>query len=180
MGLPATGKSTLARLIAARYGFALLRKDAVKEPLLDVIGANDRAESRRLSDASFAVLFSIARECLASGAGLVLEGNFRPGEHEASVLSLFEGLTGPRITQVVCRAAEAVRVARLQARVNDPSRHSGHRDAALAAEKYTADVLSLPGERLVFDTDDITCVDDAIVRARPLLSALDQLTLRKS
>lgn len=179
-GHPGTGKSTLARVLAGRYGLALLRKDAIKEPLLDSLGARNREESRRLSDASFAIMFSLARECLDAGEGLILEGNFRPGEHEAAVLALIEGRTEVRITQIVCRAADAVRIARLQARANDPSRHSGHRDAALATEKYKSDELALPGEPLVFDTDGITCVDEGIVRARPLLLVLDQLFFRKS
>src|SRR5690349_7421308 len=81
-GLPATGKTTLARTVAARYGLPLVAKDLIKEPLLDVLGASDAAQSRRLSDASFAILFAIARELHAAGVDMLLEGNFRPGEHE--------------------------------------------------------------------------------------------------
>ena len=87
-GLPGTGKTTLARAVAARYGMPLVCKDTIKEPLLDVLGAVDRAQSRQLSDASFAVMFALARGCLQAGTDLVLEGNFRPGEHEAEVQAL--------------------------------------------------------------------------------------------
>lgn len=54
-GLPGTGKSTLARVLARHFAVPLIGKDAIKEPLFDVIGALDRHDSRRLSDASFAV-----------------------------------------------------------------------------------------------------------------------------
>jgi predicted kinase len=87
-GLPGTGKSTLARALASRYRVPIVAKDTIKEPLLDVIGAADRAASRNLSDASFAVMFSLARACLAAGTDLLLEGNFRPGEHESAVEAL--------------------------------------------------------------------------------------------
>jgi len=64
-GLPATGKSTLARELARLLQAPLVGKDMIKEPLLDVLGADDERHSRLLSTASFAILFSLARELLA-------------------------------------------------------------------------------------------------------------------
>lgn len=186
-GLPGTGKSTLARLLATRYRWPLLRKDAVKEPLFDILMTDvvmmDRAASRRLSDASFAVMFALARECLATCAAVVLEGNFRPGEHEAALLPLLDpapAAGGPEsavsLAQVICRTREPERLQRLRARAKDPSRHPGHRDAALAVERHdaTTDELRLPGVCFVFDSDDIAHVDEGLARVRPLLLALDQ------
>lgn len=84
-GLPGTGKSTLARSLARHLGVPLICKDTIKEPLLDLLGAADRSESRRLSDASFAVMFALTRDCLRAGTDVILEGNFRPGEHEVAL-----------------------------------------------------------------------------------------------
>ena len=192
-GMPGTGKSTLAGSLARHLRVPLICKDTIKEPLLDVIGAIDRAESRRLSDASFAVMFSLARGCLRAGTDLILEGNFRPGEHESALSALIDDANatdrnnddtanGVRVTQILCRAPEHVRIARLKARSTDPSRHPGHRDADLAVDDtagatadsaadsaadpavgfpaghaagrspLTADFLALPSERFVFES----------------------------
>jgi predicted kinase len=145
-GLPATGKTTLARALARRHSALLLAKDTIKEPLLDVLGAADAAASRALSDASFAVLFAMARELVGSGCDLVLEGNFRPGQHEEPLRALF----APHIAgaQILCRVPDSVRRARLIARAADPARHAGHQNAELVAAESQADgFLELPGAR---------------------------------
>jgi predicted kinase len=174
-GLPATGKTTLARVIARRYAAALIAKDCVKEPLLDSIGAADAAASRRLSDASFAVLFALAHEQLGCGVSVVLEGNFRPREHAVPLRRVLTAVPdasgGARCAQVLCRVDEAVRRRRLAGRASDPERHSGHRDAeqleaAKSAEEACA-FLDIPGSRFVWE--GIEAAD-----TKPFLHALDR------
>ena len=153
-GLPGTGKTTLARYLAQRYRAPLIAKDTIKEPLLDVLGAPDRARSRTLSDASFAVLFALAREQLRAGVGVLLEGNFRPAEHSAPLAHLVAipppaGITAG-CAQVLCCADEATRSRRIAARAADPARHPGHRDAELAAAPPADAMLEIGGSRFVF------------------------------
>jgi predicted kinase len=157
-GLPGAGKSTLARVLARHYHLPLAAKDLIKEPLLDVLGAADAAQSRRLSDASFAALFRLAREWAMNGISFVLEGNFRPGEHESL---LREAASRAELAQVLCRVPEAERLARLATRGHDPSRHPGHRfgerlgapagarSAATAAVTNCDAFLDLPSARFV-------------------------------
>jgi predicted kinase len=123
-GLPAVGKTTLARYLSERYCVPTIAKDLIKEPLLDVLGAANAERSRQLSDASFAALFRVVRELRASGISFVVEGNFRPGEHEAALL---QAVGSAQVAQVLCRIPEAERIARLDARNSDPTRHAGHR-----------------------------------------------------
>jgi predicted kinase len=152
-GLPACGKTTLARVLANALAVPLLTKDGIKEPLLDVLGADDPAASRRLSNASFAVLFALAHEQLASVGTVVLEGNFRPGEHEAAVQALLAGGALPSCTQILCRVPEPLRQIRLQGRAAEGSRHPGHQDGVWVAQaEVRGDAfLDLDGPRIVHD-----------------------------
>jgi len=155
-GLPGAGKSTLARELGRRYRLPLLAKDFIKESLLDVLGAADAAHSRKLSDASFATMFRLAAEWVREGDSFILEGNLRPGEHEAA---LRDALASVRVIQLLCRVPEGERLARLAAREHDPARHAGHRfgerqsavaSAMLALSPGDA-FLDLPSDRLVHD-----------------------------
>jgi glucokinase len=163
-GLPGTGKTTLARLMARRHGLPLIAKDTIKEPLLDLLaseppgaaGADGGAleRSRLLSDASFAVVFALARELLSLGSSLILEGNFRKGEHEAQLAGELQraGLPQLPIAQVLCHLPEEERHARLLARRHEPSRHPGHFAGELALTTGGAGHLELPGLRLELTT----------------------------
>lgn len=162
-------------MLAQRYALPLICKDTIKEPLFDVIGAADRAASRRLSDASFAAMFALARDCLRAGADLILEGNFRSGEHEPALIA--DARTATNIAQILCRASEPVRIARLTARATDISRHPGHDDAATlvqGASPPPSDFLALPGLRLVLDGDGLSPADTHDQRVLALLDAMDQ------
>ena len=152
-GAPASGKTRLARALQARYRAAGCSKDEIKETLFEVLGSSDAAWSRRLSDASFALLFQWAAPLLQAHALLLLEGNFRHGEHEAALRSLLER-SGASAAQVLCVAQPATRAARLAARAADPGRHRGHRDRHTEVGSGPgAAFLDLPGLRLSFDSE---------------------------
>lgn len=167
-GLPGTGKTTLARRLAGHYRIPLIGKDTIKEPLLDVL-ESDGARSRILSNVSFAVLFALAKEILAAEVGLILEGNFRSGEHEAELLAAASGRHAA-IIQVLCRVEETERQARMLGRATDPTRHPGHRDAGQPGPVAACDsFLEIPGERLQFDGSR-----DAAGSLSQLTATLDQ------
>jgi predicted kinase len=154
-GLPGTGKTTLARELSKRHAVPVIGKDAIKEPLMDVLGSG--APSRVLSNISFAVMFSLAQELLALGNSLILEGNFRSGEHEAPLLAAMPPIP-PAIVQVLCSADEEERRARLLRRGGDPTRHAGHADARQLEPVAACDsFLELPGERLVYRVGSASC-----------------------
>jgi len=163
-GLPATGKTTLARALAARYGAPLLAKDLVKEWLMDSIGPVDAARSRQLSDMSFTMLFAQLAETANAGVDAILDGNFRAGQHEAALRDLAD----VRIAQVICRLDEVTRQQRIAMRAGDPARHAGHGEARAGIDPSNDCFLDLAGPQLTHAGD----ADAAALQA--LLQQLDQ------
>jgi predicted kinase len=152
-GAPASGKTRLAASLAQHYGACLCSKDEIKELLFDTLGERDAQWSRALSNASFALLFAYAPRLLSVQRLLLLEGNFRTGEHEAALAAILSASAGG-MAQILCQADAATRAARLAARAADPGRHAGHRDrkADATAARGTG-FLDLPGPRWLFSSD---------------------------
>ena len=127
------GKSSLAAPLAAELGYSLVTKDLIKETLHDALyvpgdGKIDEAWSRRLSGASFELLFTLA----ARAGDMVIEANFHP--HSEFERDRLRGL-GDRVVEVHCACPAEVAVARYNAR----PRHEVHwlKTATLTAmDKY--------------------------------------------
>jgi predicted kinase len=176
-GLPASGKSMLAAALAARLELPLIAKDTIKEALFDFLGAppgsgDAAAWSRRLSDMSYAVLFRLAAQQAGVRHAVLVEGNFRVGEHEAAL----QGRGS--FAQVICRVGERERAARLRRRARSGDRHAGHLDASVAGaeaaiavariEPEASGFLDLPGPRFEYDST----AGEAAARFDLLLDAL--------
>jgi hypothetical protein len=76
-GLPGSGKSTVAGLLAEALQLPLIDKDAILEALFDSLGVGDRAWRGRLSRASDAILVACAR----NAGSAVLDNSASPVQH---------------------------------------------------------------------------------------------------
>jgi predicted kinase len=132
LGSPASGKTTLARRLAAAFGLGCLCKDDIKEALFDSLGVGDRDWSRRLSEASFAVLGAFAGAELAAGRSCIVEGNWR--DSHADALRRVFVPHGARALEISCVADPQEIVRRFTLR----TRHPGHLDLEFAQDELLA------------------------------------------
>lgn len=166
-GLPCSGKSKVAQRLGEELRWPLLCKDDYKELLFDTLGYSDRAWSKRVSAAAYALQFSQARQLAASKVNFILEGNFRWLEHRAHFDVLFAAATG---VQIHCRANAEVLVQRFKARAHSGNRHPGHVDieslAEIERELLSAEQQPLPLSGAVIDCNTTrdwpTAVDTAV------------------
>ena len=166
-GPPASGKTTIARVLADALPAPLLAKDPIKEALFDGLGTGDAEWSRKLGIATYGILYLVLEEELRAGRSCVLEANFDHNEASAQLAAI--QLRRPfRALQIVCTAARDVLIERFVGRSD--SRHPGHIDderledviESIDAGRWRE--LELDGETLEVDTTDWAVVDvDALV-----------------
>ena len=116
-GLPASGKTTLARALAVELDLPLISKDTVKEALFDSLGTGDLEWSQSLGRAAHAVMYGIAKDVRSA----VLESHFWRGVAEEDLLAL-----GRPLVQVYCRCPTEIAAERYRSRASSPDRHKGH------------------------------------------------------
>ena len=178
-GPPCAGKSTLATRLREELRWPLLAKDSFKELLFDGLGWSDRAWSKKLSQASYALLFNVAAEVLRAGQHCIIEGNFRWRENDGRFGSLLR--PDLQVIQICCTAPLPVLVARLHGRIAAGQRHPGHLDGQTAAEvegelARLSQPLPIAGAQLSFDSSNAEpgAVQLLIAAVRSLLAGIDR------
>ena len=125
LGLPGTGKTTLGKHIARELNLPFVYKDGIKELLFDKFGWSDRAWSRKVGIASYAVLYYFVEAQLSAGRSCIVESNFNATYDTEQFLALkakydFEPL------QICCIADGEVLFQRFKKRAEAGDRHPGH------------------------------------------------------
>ena len=150
-GPPASGKSTLAPLLAHRLHLPLLAKDTIKDALMEVIPPTDVEHSRQLGRAAVRVMLALAA---ASPLGAVLESNFYRSR-AAGDLARLPG----RVVEVFCRCDHDIATARYRQRAG--TRAVGHFDHLRTDDELWNPEVAAPvaGGWPVVELDTNTTVD---------------------
>jgi predicted kinase len=155
-GPPGSGKSTVAAPLASALSLPLLAKDAIKDALIEVLGAPATVEdSRELGRASVMAMLTVAR----TSPGAVLDSTFYP-----YTLPHLRALPG-QLIEVRCVCPRPVVDARYGAR--SASRARGYFDSERPAEElWNEHHLAPTGLGPLIEVDTTDQVDVAAVAAR--------------
>ena len=167
-GVPASGKSTLARMISTRRQFPLLTLDRVKEPFFEHLGAGDREYNRKLGRASYRAIFDLIGD-FPHGSTSVVDAWF--GFQPIEVLrSHLERNDIGRVIQIWCASSPATVTARYAARLS--SRPAGHPGADYLPELTALaerarpfpdfPTLALETDQAIDDTSTLAWIEAAL------------------
>jgi uncharacterized protein len=126
-GLPGTGKSTLARALADRAGFTVIRSDVIRKELAGrpPTEPTPAAERERLYSAewthrTYAECLRRAEDALFTGERVIVDATFADDAHRQQFLSMAARLAVPAAI-LLCRAEPATVRKRLAERRDDAS-----------------------------------------------------------
>ena len=123
-GMPATGKSTLAKKLSDALDFAILEKDEIKDEMFDTIGFKDRKEKRALDVAANAILLRCTEKLLDKGNSLIIVNNF-DSDMSGRVQEMIDK-AGCKCVTVFLNGDPEVLYKRYVARDANHVRHMGH------------------------------------------------------
>jgi uncharacterized protein len=111
-GLSGTGKSTLARALQSRSGFAIISSDRTRKRLAAIPVQRSAADSYKsgiytdaVTEATYTAMLDEAAQMLRDGTGVIFDGTFQDPAQRKAVLELAEQVKLP-ILFVECRAED--------------------------------------------------------------------------
>ena len=135
-GIPASGKSTVARAISRARNWPLLSLDTIKEALFANLGTGDRDYNRLLGKASYQAVFALIGD-FPDHTTVVIDAWF--GFQPVEILQTHIAHAGlHQLAEVWCHAPGQVLGERYSSRLDQ--RHAGHLGAS-----YVPELVELAG-----------------------------------
>tara|TARA_B100000003_G_scaffold128177_1_gene114920 strand:- start:65 stop:634 length:570 start_codon:yes stop_codon:yes gene_type:complete len=136
IGGPATGKTTVGKILAKHFGLPFFSKDGVKEPIFDYVGCPTSIENEsplsgtKMDDAAQAILFHLLEMQISVNKGCLFDSTFGKS-HVEELNRIFKHYDHKPI-QIVCYAKKNILKERYYNRAINSLRHPGHLDTVLA------------------------------------------------
>ena len=122
-GIPASGKSTLAKELGKRLDLPVFSKDEVKERLYDTLGFQSREEKIRLGIAAMNIMYDIAEQMMKCGKPFLLENNFE-NESKDGLIRILKAYRCKVLTITLTGDYQVI-YQRFVKRNTNPDRHRG-------------------------------------------------------
>lgn len=134
-GPPGAGKSTVAKRIAASFGFPHIDRDDIKDSLFESLGWSDREWSKRVGMAAWSLMVDLTERLIAARGSLVVDTNFEPSLATEWFRSLRERHAFIPV-EIYCYADPAELARRFRERWECGDRHPGHTDTFTDERAY--------------------------------------------
>jgi thymidylate kinase len=170
-GIPASGKSTLARELAAALNLTFIDKDEILEELFDALGCDNSADRQKLSRASDNILqLSSIRSQRAAIVSFWQSSSGR--ENSGTPTSRITKLPGP-VVEIYCDCSPELAIRRFQRRERHPSNFDGEKsleEIRLWFERVAADGPIGIGNLVTVDTGSDPVVKDVVAEIMSISS----------
>jgi predicted kinase len=163
-GFSCTGKTTIGLKIAKEFSLPFINKDNIKERLFDSLGWKDREWSKKLSLASYEILYYFLDSSLEAGNSVIVESNFFPEDHDDNFHYLMKRYEFVPF-QILCKTEGEILFERFKQRFEAGQRHPGHVDKESFDEmklrllKGRIEPLKIEGKLIEIDTTDFDKID---------------------
>ena len=176
-GIPAAGKSSMARKLAVHYQIPMISKDDIKEILFDDLGFNSREEKVKEGIAAMHIMYYMAEQMMRVKKPFILENNFEFISKE-ELIKLLNEYEYQAITVTLTGDYPTI-YQRFLERNENPTRHRGHvvndcypeiemnhkaavlsyEDFVTGIQKRGMDQFSANGPQVIVDTTNFEKLD---------------------
>ncbi|MGL4312210.1 MAG: ROK family protein, partial [Paracoccaceae bacterium] len=157
-GVPASGKSSVARALSDTTGWPVITLDTIKNPFLTELAPVDRAQNRTLGRASYAAIFDLVAD-MAPGSTAIIDAWFGFQPPEVLETHLSRASIGQTL-ELWCIAPPDTIGARYAARVD--ARPAGHPGMEYVPELIALAARAGPnGRAAVLNVDTTAPIDTA-------------------